>query len=207
MMFSLIRFEILYRETLWDKKFDSTAFNFKITSNKKKFCFDFDGQHWMKNTSHDHWIYPVESIPLNYNEWQLSTEIELIKSRLNGYYGIMWGYGKDIATINSFCLSADGQQCLLLSFQKNRYFIDYRYSTIFERPFSGKVAFLVYKTRDYYFFSLNKVVIHICPSSKFLNEGSFVGYFLDCDILIRSTYLKAEHLITKNAVATPIKPA
>lgn len=207
MIFSSLRFEILHRETSWDRRFYLSASNFKITNNKKKFSFDFDSQQWMKNDGSDYWAYPVETIPLEHNnEWEISTEIEIMRARGNGYYGILWGYDKDIKTINCFCLSADGQECLLRSFHNNHYFIAYRFSTIFQSPFRGKASLSILKTRDYYFFSLNKVVIHICPSSKFSNEGSFVGYYLDSDILLRSAYLKADFLITQNAVAKPIEP-
>lgn len=207
MMFSSLRFEILHRETLWDKKFDISASNFKIATSKKRLSFDFDRRHWMKNESADFWAYPIEAIPAVYNiEWEISSEIELIRARRNDYYGIVWGYDKEVSTINCFCLSADGQQCLLRSFQKNKYFINYRYSTILERLLNGKVSFTVLKTRDYYFFSLNKVVIHICPSEKILNEGLLVGYFIDSDMLMCSTFLKVDRLITQNIDGTPTKP-
>ena len=205
-MFASQRFEVLNRKRLYVKTFNSEKTTFNLSSKRKRYAFEFSRYQWMKNTGLKHWICVIEeSILKNCKEWQINTEIELVSTASVGYYGIAWGLKKNIKTINCFCLAVDGQQCIMTSFSESMYLANYRNQVLIETPLKGKIMFSILKTLDYYFFFLNKILLYVCSSQVFKNEGSFIGFYIDPQIFIRSAHLEVEQLVTTKAVATPMK--
>lgn len=206
MIFSLQRFEVLDRKKIYVKTFNSEKTTFNLFSKRKRYAFEFSGYQWMKNAGFKHWVCLIkESILKNCKEWQINTEIELVSTAGVGYYGLAWGLKKNIKTINCFCLSADGRQCIMSSFSESMYLFSNRNQMVMETPLKGKIIFSILKTLDYYFFFLNKILVYVCSSQVFKNEGTFIGYYMDPHLFIRSPQLEVEQLVTRKAVATPMK--
>ena len=205
MFFAPQRFQILHRQVITDERFPPGPTRWEITQKPEEQSFIDQGYYWMENRSYRRWMYYSYKLPLKPGEdWVLHTQMELLSSDGLGHYGLVWGYGKDLYNLNRFTVSADGERCVVMHFNKDHYVVHHRFHKRMDKPFdTEKITLTIMKIRNYYYFMLNKEILYISESSVFAADGPYAGYYVEPGLFVRSPCFKAERLITKNVVAEP----
>lgn len=205
MFFAPQRFQILNRETIVDERFCNNSFHWKIIQKIEEQSFFDQGYYWMENRSQRQWMYYSYKLPLKPGEdWVLRTEIELMRCDTLGHYGLVWGFRKALFDLNRFTISADGERCVVMHFNKDHYIVHHRFHNRMDQPLdTEKITLTIMKIKNYYYFMINKMMIYICEASVFAADGPYAGYYVEPGLFVRSPCFKAERLITKNVVAEP----
>jgi hypothetical protein len=204
MTFTPQRFEIIHRETVVHETFQQTPTAWEITSKPEEQAFFKNGCYWMENRSENRWMYYKYKLPLKTkDDWMLKTEIELLSKDAYGHYGLAWGFSENREVLNRFTVSADGERCLVMQFQKDHHRVFHRYQKRIVLDPQQPIELGILKISNYFYFLLNKQVIYICEAGQFANEGPYAGYYVEPDLFIRSRHFIAERLIVQPAVAEP----
>lgn len=205
MLFTPQCFDIIHRKTVADERFQPGTTAWEITQCPEEQSFIDNGYYWMENSSDNDWMYYKYKLPLKRrDDWLLHTQLELLRSESYGHYGLVWGFDADIEQLNRFTVSADGERCLVMHFQKDHRVVYHRYQKRFATPLKGTVELSILKISNYYYFLVNKTMIYLCEASAFAAAGPYAGYYLEPGLFVRSPFFKAERLTVQPAVAEPL---
>jgi len=104
--------------------------------------------------------------------------------------------------LNRFTISADGKRAVIMQFEKDYKRVYHRFQTrnIPKLNFKNPVRLTVIKLGEYLYFLINKINVYMAHESQFINDGPYVGYYIEPELSIRSKYIE----ITK-IKASPIE--
>ena len=196
--------EVIHRQTVVNELFHPGTTPWELVHKESEQAFIKDGYYWMENTSHTDWMYYKYKIPFKREtDWLLDAELELISPSQSsfGHYGLVWGFQEDREYLNKFTVSADGDRCLVMHFQKDHHRIMHRYQKkLTPAPHGQPVQLSILKAQNYYYFLVNRTMVYMCEASCFAHRGPYMGYYVEPGLFIRSPRITLERFITKQAV-------
>lgn len=192
--------EILDRQIVFNDLFHPGLSSWEITSKPEEQSYIRNGYYWMENKSDNHWMYYKNKMPLMpSDDFFIDTQLDLLSDRGYGYFGLCWGFDEDKEVLNRFTLSADGERCTVIHFQKdhNRVFHRFQVKTNLQLK-NTTIGLSILKIQNYYYFLLNKKLVYCCDVTRFAQQGPYFGYYVEPGLFIRSPYMTVERLISKS---------
>jgi hypothetical protein len=168
--------------------------------NKNETAFIDNGGYFMENKSISNWHYYKVKTPMkSKDEFIIETEIELLSKEQFGHFGLMWGFDKEDHVINKFTISADGERALMMQFEKDHKKIYYRIQCkdFKKTNTNAPVNFSIIKLGGYYYFCINNELVNIVNEIHFVCSGSYVGFYVEPGIAIKSNWLEIKKLTAR----------
>ena len=186
--------------SLLRENFSSNKRKWEIIDNKNETAFIDKESYFMENKSVSHWHYYKIKTPLkSKDEFVIETEIQLLSKDQFGHFGLLWGFDKEDDVLNKFTISADGERALMMQFEKNHKKNYYRIQC---RDFNkintnNPVKMSIIKLGGFYYFCINNELINIVNESHFVITGSYIGFYLEPGIAIKSNRLEIKKLTAR----------
>jgi len=193
-------------QSVLQENFSSNKRKWEITDIPSEKSEIKEGYYCMHNKSETRWNYYKTKTALKQDqEFVLEALIEIENKEDSwGHFGLVWGFDVDHQFLNRFTLSADGRRALIMHFEKDHKRVFHRFQNRKLSTFNIKkpVRFCIIKIGDYFHFLINETTVYIAHESAFAAEGSYVGYYIEPGLSIKSNYLEVKRIKARSMQVT-----
>jgi hypothetical protein len=194
-------FQIVNRQSILLENFSNNNRKWEIVDIETEKTMIKEGYYHMHNTSTRRWnYYKMKTALKKGQDFIIETIIELNKKEDNyGHFGLLWGFDNKIDYVNRFTLSADGKRALIMHFEKDHHKIYHRFQNR-KLPFINlkkPIQFSIIKLGEYLHFFINQRKIYLAHESLFANDNSYIGYYIEPGLSIKSNYLEVKKLSSR----------
>lgn len=186
--------------SLLREQFSSNKRKWEIIDNKNETAFIDKESYFMENKSVSHWHYYKIKTPLkSKDEFTIETEIQLLSKDQFGHFGLIWGFDKEDSVMNKFTISADGERALMMQYEKDHKKINYRIQCKNFNKINtiNPVKISIIKLGGFYYFCINNELINIVNENHFVFTGSYLGFYLEPGIALKSNWLYIKKLTAR----------
>ncbi len=157
-----------------------------------------DGHYFMKNSSPSNWnFYKMKTALKKNQDFIIEANVQLENHEdCFGHVGIVWGFDENNEYLNRFTLSADGKRVLVMHFEKDHRRICHRFQNRQLPKINRKepVRFSIIRMGDYFYFFINKIAVYTAHESMFAEYGSYVGYYIEPGLKMKSNYMEVKKI-------------
>jgi len=186
--------------SLLKEHFTSNKRKWEITDNEfEKAEITTDG-YTMENKTDSQWQYYKVKSPLKIkDDFIIESAFELMSRDQFGHFGLVWGFDKDHDVLNRFTISADGERALMMQFEKDHKKIYYRIQCKNFRKINmnNLIKISIIRICGFLYFYINSELINVVNESHFVNTGSFIGYYTEPGICIKSKWLEIKKIYAR----------
>jgi len=176
----------------------------ETTKDKMEECgFSTDG-YCMINKSKWRWMYYKNELPYDASaDYILDASIQLMSKETYGHFGLCWGFGNSIETLNRFTVSADKERCTIMQFQKDHIKSYHRFQQILSSPKTDLFCFSILKLQSYFYFFLNGDLMYLAHKSHFAEQGNQIGFYVEPELHVIGKSFRIGKLTAASVNASP----
>lgn len=191
-------YEVNTCKSLMREEFKNNHRNWEQVENETEKAFISEGNYFMKNSSSSNWNFYKMKTALKRNQnFILEAYLQLENYEdCYGHFGLVWGFDRNNEHLNRFTLSADGKRALVMHFEKDHRKIYHRFQNRQLSKINRKepIRFSIIRMGDYFYFFINKMVAYTAHESMFADNGSYVGYYIEPGLEIKSNYIEVKKI-------------
>jgi len=194
-------FDVKLKKVLIDENFKNNKNRWEQVDSDTEVACIHKGTYSIENKTKTRWnYYKINAQLKKVNDFFIEADIKILQSKEYRHAGIIWGFNKEKKHLNRFSISGDGKRISISCFEKDHFHVPYRFQSKINSKSKSPLHFKlsIIKLDDFFYFYLNQQLVNIVHNAHFTNEGSLVGYYLEPELKISSSYIKVNELAAKS---------